>query len=80
MMDISFTPEVEARLNRIASETGRGTDQVIQEAVERFVEYDEWFVGEVDKGLAQADSGEVIEHGDVVSRIEKHLREKQMKS
>lgn len=26
-----------------------------QEAIERFVDYDEWFINEVEKGLATAD-------------------------
>lgn len=79
-MEISFTPEVEEKLNRIAFETGRATDQVVQEAVQRFVDYDEWFVREVDKGVAQADRGELLEHEDVKARIEKHLLEKHTNS
>jgi hypothetical protein len=30
--------------------------------VERLVDYDEWFLQEVDKGLAAADRGEFVEH------------------
>jgi predicted transcriptional regulator len=40
------------------------------EAVERMIDYDEWFVQEVEKGLAAADRGEFIDHEDVRKLIE----------
>ncbi len=44
---------------------------VVQEAVERFVEYDEWFLCEVEEGLAEADRGEFIEHEDVRKLVDR---------
>jgi predicted transcriptional regulator len=35
---------------------------LVQEAVERLVDYDGWFLQEVDKGLAAADRGEFVEY------------------
>jgi predicted transcriptional regulator len=34
----------------------------VQEAVERLVDYDDWFLKEVDKGLASADHSEFVEY------------------
>jgi predicted transcriptional regulator len=48
----------------MATEQGRAAETLVQEAVERFLNYDEWFSREVDKGLAAADRGEFIEHDD----------------
>jgi predicted transcriptional regulator len=42
----------------------------VREAVERLVGYDEWFVSEVEKGLAQIDCKEVKEHEEVAARME----------
>jgi predicted transcriptional regulator len=42
----------------------------VQEAVERLVSYDEWFVREVEKGLAAADSGDFLEHEEVGKLID----------
>ena len=50
---------------RLAAERGRDTQTLAQEAIERFVDYDEWFLREVEKGLAAADRGEFIEHEDI---------------
>jgi predicted transcriptional regulator len=37
----------------------------LQEAVERFVDYDHWFLREVDKGLAAAERAELVDHEEV---------------
>lgn len=36
------------------------------------VDYDEWFIQEVEKGLAAAERGEFVEHEDVRKQIESH--------
>lgn len=79
-MEIHLTPEKEARLRQVAARTGQDAAQVIQEAVDRLLDYDTWFVQEVEKGLSQAAKGDLIEHDEVVARIEKRLKEKQSRS
>jgi predicted transcriptional regulator len=64
-MEVHFTPDLQGKVARIAAEQGRDAESVVREAVERFVNYDDWFVREVDKGLAAAERGEFIEHDDV---------------
>ena len=70
-MDVDFTPDLEARLARLATEQGRDTKALVREAVERFVNYDEWFVREVEKGLAAADRGEFVEHKEIGKLIDR---------
>jgi predicted transcriptional regulator len=76
-MEVHFSPELEAKLDRIATRQGRDTKSLMHEAVERLLDYDEWFAREVEKGLDQIDSGEVLEHDEVGKRLEKRLAEKQ---
>ncbi len=64
-MEVDFTPEIEAKLSRMAAEQGRDAKAIVRDAVERFVDYDEWFVREVEKGIAAADRGEFVEHDEV---------------
>ena len=75
-MEIKLSPELQAKLDRIASQQGRDTESLVQEAVERLADYDEWFIGQVEKGLAQIDRGEVLEHEEVAARIEKLIEQK----
>lgn len=63
MMEIQLTPDLEAKLARLAAK--RGSD------AQRFVDYDEWFLREVEKGLAAADRGEFIDHEDIRKLIDR---------
>jgi predicted transcriptional regulator len=76
-MEVHLNPDVEAKLNRLAAAQGRETQALAQEAVARFVDYDEWFIREVEKGLASGDRGELLSHEDVGTRLEKLIAEKQ---
>ena len=42
-----------------------------------FVDYDEWFIREVEKGLASADRGALLTHEQVGARLERLLAGKQ---
>lgn len=76
-MEIDFAPETEAKLNQLAAERGLEPESLVHEAVERFIDYDDWFIREVEKGLAQIDAGEVLEHEEVGRRLAKLISEKQ---
>jgi predicted transcriptional regulator len=76
-MELYLSPELQAKVDRIAAQEGRDAQSLVQEAVERLVGYDEWFLREVEKGLAQIDRGEVLEHEEVGSRLEKLIADKQ---
>jgi predicted transcriptional regulator len=69
-MEVPLSPEVQAKLARIAAERKSDTMALAQEAIERFVDYDDWFVREVKKGLDAADRGELIDHEQVGKRID----------
>jgi predicted transcriptional regulator len=79
-MEIHLTPEKEALLRQVAARTGQDAAQVIQEAVDRLLDHDAWFIQEVEKGQSQAAKGDLIEHDEVVARIEKRLKDKQSRS
>ena len=64
-MEVRITPDLEAKLARLATERGQDAQAVVQEAIERLVDFDQWFLREVEKGLAAADRGELIDHEDV---------------
>jgi predicted transcriptional regulator len=72
-----LSPELEAKLDRLAAQQGRYSESLVTEAVERMVNYDEWFLQEVEKGLAAAERGEFLEHDEAGARIEKRIAEKQ---
>jgi predicted transcriptional regulator len=70
-MEVRLNPNLQEKLTRLASEQGRDSEALVVEAVERLVNYDEWFVQEVEKGLAAADRGEFVDHEDVKKLIDR---------
>ena len=79
-MEVRISPELEQKLARLAQQQGRDAESLVQEAVERLVGYDEWFVDEVKKGLAEIDRGESLSDDEVTSRIEKIIIGRQNRS
>lgn len=76
-MEIELSPELQAKLERIASQQGRDSKSPVQEAVERLVGYDDWFARQVEIGLAEADRGELLDHDEVVRHMENLIAKKQ---
>ena len=56
------SPEVKARLDRLATLTQRSKSYLTNEAVERYLADEEAFVAAVEEGLVQANAGELIDH------------------
>ena len=69
-MEVNLTPDLESKLSRLAAERGCDKKVLVQQAIERFVDYDEWFLREVENGIAEADRGELIEHEDIGKLID----------
>ena len=69
-MEVQLSPEKEARLQDFATRTGRQAAQLVVEAVDRMLEYDARFIEAVEEGRAAARRGELLEHDEVVARIE----------
>jgi predicted transcriptional regulator len=68
-MVLHLPPELEAKLNQLAKETGRGADELALDLLGRLIEHDEWFRREIEKGLVSAREGRLLDHDEVVSRI-----------
>ena len=79
-MQVNLPPELQAKLDRIAAQQGREPESLVNEAVERLIGYDEWFIQQVEKGLAQIERGEVFEHEEVAAKVESLIREKQRRA
>lgn len=72
-MNLQVPAELEAKLTRLAAETGRTVDQVALDLLSSSVDHDEWFRQEVEKGRVAAREGRLIDHDEVASRIKAAL-------
>ena len=68
-MEVNIGRDLQAKLARLATRRGRDTPALVEEAIERLVDYDEWFLREVEKGSAAADRGELIDHEEIGTLI-----------
>jgi predicted transcriptional regulator len=59
------------RVDHLASELSRSRSWVIKQAIERFLEYEEWFVHEVKDGLKEVERGEIATDDEVADRFQK---------
>lgn len=53
------------RLDNLAGTLSRPRSWVINQAIEKFVEYEEWFVKEVKAGLQEVEQGEIATDNEV---------------
>ena len=58
------------RLGRMAEAMDRPRAWLMAHAIKKFVEQEDWFIREVELGLADADDGQLIEHSDVKAKWE----------
>jgi predicted transcriptional regulator len=70
-MNLQVPPELEARLTRLAEQTGRTVHQVALDLLASSVDHDEWFRREVEKGRASAREGRLLDHDEVASRMDR---------
>lgn len=73
-MEVRFSPELEAKINRAAADVGHGTEDYVRELVERYIDDDTRFRSAVRKGFASLDRGEFIDEAEMNARVERMLR------
>lgn len=70
-MEVHFSPDVETRLQQLASAHGKDAEQLVKDTVNRMLENQARFIAGVQRGIEQADRGELVEHSEVRSRIDR---------
>ncbi|MBA3888847.1 MAG: hypothetical protein H0X67_24445 [Acidobacteria bacterium] len=74
-MELHLSRELEGKLAAAASRRGVSVEALAHETLERALDYDDWFIGEVEAGLAQVDAGQTLSHDAVGERLAKKLAE-----
>lgn len=76
-MEVHLKPETESRMNELATKIGRRPDELVEDAMAgylaQYLEPDPRFEEAVQKGVASADRGDLLDHDEVVARIEKRF-------
>lgn len=64
-MTVRLRKDTKARLEKLAAATNRSRSFLAAEAIRDYVELNEWQVGEIRKGLREADRGEFASEAEV---------------
>ena len=73
-MEVHLLQAQESQLHELAVRTGRGTDELVQEAIARLLAHNDWFKQQVQIGMDQIARGEFIEEEEMDARVERMLR------
>jgi predicted transcriptional regulator len=73
-MELHLTPETEAKLNDLAKRTHRGTDELLGEAVDYLVSYNEWFERKVKDSMIAAEGSQTVSNEEVGAWLERRER------
>lgn len=68
-----FTPELQAKLNRVAADIHSHPDEYVQQLVEHYLDHDAWFRQKVTASLDQLDGGDFLTHAEVGARLKEIL-------
>ncbi len=69
-LSIRLDADVKGRLEKLAQRTNRSKSFLAAEAIAAYVEAEDWQLEEVGAGLAELDSGKIVEH----QKVSKWLR------
>ncbi|WGF86857.1 CopG family ribbon-helix-helix protein [Marinivivus vitaminiproducens] len=72
---VVLSPERAVELDEIAHKTGRGVDDLVDEALGRFLDYERWTIARVQDGLREADRG-LFASEDEVARVFSKYRDR----
>ena len=73
-MEVHFPQNQEVQLNDLSAKTGRGTDDLVQEAVAQLLAQNEWFKQQVQASVDQIARGEGIDEEEMDARLERMLQ------
>jgi predicted transcriptional regulator len=70
-VELHLTPEAEAKLNDLARCTHRSTDELLGQAVDYLVAYNEWFESKVRNSMAAAEGNQTVPDAEVEVWLER---------
>jgi predicted transcriptional regulator len=72
-MEVNLSDEQETRLAELAARAGTSTDELVQDAVSRYLDDDTRFVEAVLKGIESLDRGDYVSHDEVGATLRRRF-------
>ncbi len=74
IMEVQFTPDLQARLTQRATQEGMNLDEVVRDVVGRYFEEEDRFVESIKRGEESLERGEFLTHEQVGDRLRRFLK------
>jgi len=68
-MELHFIPELQAKLDRVASDIASDADEYVQQLAEHYLDHDIWLREKVTGSLKQLDQEAFLTHEEVGARL-----------
>jgi len=69
MTNVQISKRLAKRLQNLSQKTHRSADVIVRTALTEKLDYEEWLLKEIGRGIIELDRGEVVSHHDVVRMI-----------
>jgi predicted transcriptional regulator len=69
VISVRTTKSTGVRLSQLAKATKRSRSALVGEALEQYVSHQDWLATEIERGVAAAERGELVEDSSVVAWI-----------
>lgn len=73
LVSLRLDPDIRKKLDDLATATERSRAAIAAEAVKQYVITQEWQIAAIQKGVAEADRNEFIDHAKLKKKWEKRL-------
>jgi RHH-type transcriptional regulator, rel operon repressor / antitoxin RelB len=70
-MTIRLDEQLKERLDKLAVFTHRSKSFLAAEAISEYLKMQEWQINEIKNGIAEADSGQLVDHSSIVKYWER---------
>ena len=67
---VTLTKAFVRRVEKLSKATKRTPEAVVKSALDSGLDYEEWFLKQVDAGIAEANRGDLISHEEVVRNFQ----------
>lgn len=69
MTNVQISKRLAKRLQNLSQKTHRSADVIVRTALTEKLDYEEWLLKEIGRGIDELDRGEVVSHDEVARTI-----------
>ena len=72
-ISLRMSEEKIQQVDSLAKTLGRSRAWVINQAMDRYLAYESWFITQVEQGLAEAEAGKTVPHDEVMAGLRERI-------